>query len=301
MSSLHLFLKAFCWNSKSLVGLDDFPNISLVTYRNLHRNQVAKALHRFCCKIKKRWSFQYIKQSKNGLVNFPNKPHLAISSHAPGFSLQLDFFIDWNGTSRCLSKRNVTQLLQDGESLRFGGLYPDFWQDREAKKSCFVASISSNLQLSGTTQVLLSSWRFADLLGVSTYFWNLQEWYERDDYPNWNWQSNPQSAQRGLSKPDVWHNDALVWHMVLKDTDAVLSKVSQCPHTGRDSSSERCIWRRPNWPTKDMFFVCMEAMLITCEIVCKAMYVVCSYIASMFRISVYICWISLQYARILWW
>ena len=48
------------------------------------------------------------------------------------------------------------------------------------------------------------------------------------------------------SKPDVWHNDALVWHMVLKDTDAVLSKVSQCPHTGRDSSSERCIWRRPN-------------------------------------------------------
>lgn len=31
MSSLHLFLKAFCWNSKSLVGLDDFPNISLVT------------------------------------------------------------------------------------------------------------------------------------------------------------------------------------------------------------------------------------------------------------------------------
>ena len=24
-------LKAFCWNSKSLVGLDDFPNISLVT------------------------------------------------------------------------------------------------------------------------------------------------------------------------------------------------------------------------------------------------------------------------------
>ena len=141
----------------------------------------------------------------------------------------------------------------------------------------------------------------ADLLGVSTYFWNLQEWYERDDYPNGNWQSNPQSAQRGLLQTWRLAQRCMVWHIVLKDTDAVLSKVSQCPHTGRDSSSERCIWRRPNWPTKDMFFVCMEVMLMTCEIVCKAMYVVCSYIASMFRISMYICWIALPYARTLCW
>lgn len=218
------------------------------------------------------------------------------------FSLQLVVFIDWNGiffgafpkeTPKTPSGWRIPSL--------WGALSRLLTGPGEPKQSCFVASISSNLQLSGTTQVLLSSWRFADLLGVSTYFWNLQEWYERDDYPNGNWQSNPQSAQRGLLQTGRLAQRCMVWHTVLKDTDAVLSKVSQCPHTGRDSSSERCIWRRPNWPTKDMFFVCMEAMLITCEIVCKAMYVVCSYIASMFRISVYICWISLQYARILWW